>query len=173
MTKSHRPDVLAALGLELGRKRKFSSPGEAAVLAILRTGGLLRRSLASRFESAGLSMTQYNVLRILRGAPEGLPTLQIRRRMLEEAAGITRLVDKLAANGLIERDRPEADRRQVFCRITKKGLDLLEKAEARIGDAHAELVSQLNAEDATALVGLLLQTISSVRNHSKNARLIT
>jgi MarR family transcriptional regulator, organic hydroperoxide resistance regulator len=168
MKKTRGSDVLAALALELGRNNKFSSPGEAAVLAILRTSGLLRRSLASRFESAGLSMTQYNVLRILRGAPEGLPTLQIRRRMLEEAAGITRLVDKLAASGLIERERPGADRRQVFCRITKRGLDLLEKAEVGIGDAHAELISQLDAADATALVGLLLQAISSVRNHAES-----
>lgn len=114
-------------------------------------------------------MAQYNVLRILRGAPEGLPTLQIRRRMLEEAAGITRLVDKLASNGLIERDREEVDRRQVVCRITKKGLEFLEKAETRLGGAHEELVSQLNPDEATALVGLLLQTISSVRNSSKRA----
>lgn len=160
-------DALAALAQELGRKKRFRSPREAAVLAILRTAGLLRRALAARFESEGLTMTQYNVLRILRGAPEGLPTLQIRRRMLEEAAGITRLVDKLYADGLIERDRPGTDRRQVVCRITKKGLGLLEHSDTSLAEAHAELVSELSTAQATELVGLLLHAIESVRANSK------
>jgi len=161
--KSDRKEVLTALAQELGRKKEFRSAGEAAVLAVLRTASLMRRALGSRFESAGLTMTQYNVLRILRGAPEGLPTLQIRRRMLEEAAGITRLVDKLSEDGLIERDRPEDDRRQVWCRVTKKGLDLLERCDARISAAHAELVSELSAEESGELVRLLMKAMESVR----------
>ena len=165
-TTKHEDDVLTALAQELGRKKKFRSPHEAAVLAILRTAAILRRSLAVRFESAGLTMTQYNVLRILRGAPDGLPTLQIRRRMLEEAAGITRLIDKLAAGGLIERDRPGEDRRQVLCRITKKGLELLKQSDDSVADAHARLVNHLDSSDAAELIGLLLQAIRSVRSNS-------
>ena len=154
---------------ELGRKKKFRSTREAAVLAILRAAGLLRRALSARFESDGLTMAQYNVLRILRGAPEGLPTLQIRRRMLEESAGITRLVDKLAAGGLIERDRPGADRRQVLCRITQKGLDQLEQSDASLADAHSELLNRLSAGQASDLVGQLLHAIHSVRANAKKS----
>jgi DNA-binding MarR family transcriptional regulator len=167
MKNKREENALAALAHEIGRKKKFRSAGEGAVLAVLRTAGLLRRSLSAHFETAGVTMTQYNVLRILRGAPAGLPTLQIRRRMLEEAAGITRLVDRLEASGLIVRERPASDRRQVFCRITKQGLGLLEQTESRVSDFHAQLVSQLNHTEATELVGLLMKTIDSVRANSK------
>lgn len=165
---THHEDILANLAQELGRKRKFRSEREAAVLAILRTAALLRRSLAAPFGSVGLTMAQYNVLRILRGAPEGLPTLQIRRRMVEESAGITRLVDKLDTAGLIERDRPGEDRRQILCRITKKGLELLDRCEDSIADSHAALLRQLDSNEATQLIRLLLQTIQSVRSTTKN-----
>jgi DNA-binding MarR family transcriptional regulator len=169
MKDTRDPDVLAALARELGRKNRFRSAREGAVLAILRAAGLLRRALAARFEAEGLTMAQYNVLRILRGAPEGLPTLQIRRRMVEEGAGITRLVDKLETIGLIERDRPGSDRRQVLCRITRKGLDLLEQTDARLADAHAEMLHGLSAGEATQLAGLLLQAIDSVRENGQRS----
>lgn len=169
MKDRREEDALSALAREVGRKRKFRSAGEAAVLAILRTAGLLRRSLSAHFEAAGVTMTQYNVLRILRGAPAGLPTLQIRRRMLEEAAGITRLVDRLESSGLIVRERPVGDRRQILCRITKQGLELLDQAESRVSDFHAQLVSQLNHTEASELVGLLMKTIDSVRTNSRKA----
>ena len=169
MKNRHTDDALAALAHEVGRKKKFRNSGEAAVIAILRTAVLLRRSLSAHFESAGVTMTQYNVLRILRGAPAGLPTLEIRRRMLEEAAGITRLVDRLEASGLIDRERPAADRRQVFCRITTQGLELLENTESRISDFHGQLVSPLSYAEAMELIGLLMKTIDSVRANSKKA----
>ena len=108
-------------------------------------------------------MTHYNVLRILGGAPNGLPTLQIRRRMVEEAAGITRLVDRLAADGLVERDRQSDDRRTVLCRITRKGLKLLERSDESIADAHSAVLGQLSAGEATELVRLLLKAVASIR----------
>jgi len=140
------------------------------VLAILRTAAVLRRALAAQFESVALTMAQYNVLRILRGAPQGLPTLQIRSRMLEEAAGITRLVDKLSADGLIERIRPGVDRRQVLCRITSQGLKLLDQCDGAVADAHADLLGQLNASEATELVSLLFRAMESVRDTAKKLR---
>ena len=163
MSTSYSEDALATLARELGRKKPFRSPREGATLAVLRTAGLLRRSLARRFEAEGLTMTQYNVLRILRGAPDGLPTLQIRRRMVEEAAGITRLVDRLAADGLVERDRQSDDRRTVLCRITRKGLKLLERSDESIADAHNAVLGQLSAGEATELVRLLLKAVASIR----------
>jgi DNA-binding MarR family transcriptional regulator len=163
MDPKHREDALAVLAQELGRKKKFHSQTEAAVLAILRTAAVLRRALAVAFEEAGLTMAQYNVLRILRGTPEGLPTLQIRRRMLEEAAGITRLIDKLSRGGLVERDRPGGDRRQVLCRITRKGLQILERHEAHIDYAHANLIRVLETDEAIQLVALLMKVMDGVR----------
>ena len=167
MRSQPRGNTFAALAQDLGRKKKFRTPGEAAVLAILRSAALLRRALAAHFEAAGMTMAQYNVLRILRGAPEGLPTLQIRRRMLEEAAGITRLVDKLSADGLIERDRPASDRRKVLCRITRRGLELLQKHEGEIDEAHASLIGGLDTKEAGRLVELLLKVNQCVREKRK------
>jgi DNA-binding MarR family transcriptional regulator len=167
--KRDESDPLAALARELGRKTRFRWVGEAAVLAVLRTAALMRRELTPSFEAAGLTMAQYNVLRILRGARDGLPTLQIRRRMLEEGAGITRLVDKLSEDGLIERDRPGGDRRRVVCRITRKGLDLLDRHERRIDEAHGDLVSGMGEGDARELVRLLMKAGEYVRKR-KGAR---
>ncbi len=161
--RSADSDPVAVLAHHLGRKKKFQSRREAAVLAILRAAALLRRALGPAFEPFGLTMAQYNVLRILRGAPEGLQTLQIRRRMLEEAAGITRLADVLSADGLIERARPAGDRRQVVCRITRKGLRLLDQCDAVIADAHARLLRDLSEKEAADLVELLVRALGTSR----------
>jgi MarR family transcriptional regulator, organic hydroperoxide resistance regulator len=150
---------LVHLARSIGREKPFRDSRYAAVLAILRAAAVLRRGLAARFEATGLTMAQYNVLRILRGSPEGLPTLQIRRRMLEESAGITRLVDKLTQAGLIERSREGSDRRRVLCRITGKGLRLLDKHEDNIERAHATLINGFSDEDAAQLVARLMPII--------------
>jgi DNA-binding MarR family transcriptional regulator len=98
---------------------------------ILRTASYLRRSYADVFEQHGITFQQYNVVRILRGAgPDGLPTLEIARRMIDETPGITRLLDRLEAKKLIRRERPANNRRQVICYVTQKGLDLLQELDA-------------------------------------------
>jgi DNA-binding MarR family transcriptional regulator len=98
---------------------------------ILRTASYLRRFYADVFEQHGITFQQYNVVRILRGAgPHGLPTLEIARRMIDEAPGITRLLDRLEAKKLIRRERPANNRRQVICYVTQKGLDLLQELDA-------------------------------------------
>ncbi|MEO6446350.1 MAG: MarR family transcriptional regulator, partial [Gemmatimonadaceae bacterium] len=122
---------------ELQQARAFDNPREEVFLATLRTGALLKRPAAKVVEEHGLSLAQYNVLRILRGAgASGLPTLTIRERMIEEAAGITRLVDKLEGAGLVRRERgASADRRQVFCRITDAGQALLVRLDPLVNTA--------------------------------------
>jgi DNA-binding MarR family transcriptional regulator len=86
----------------------------------------LRRLYADIFEQHGITFQQYNVVRILRGAgPEGLPTLEIVNRMIDQAPGITRLLDRLESKQLIRRERPANNRRKVICYATEKGLDLL------------------------------------------------
>src|ERR1700694_935671 len=104
---------------EIRQTRPFSSPSEEGVVALARTADLMRRSLTRVIEPHGITLQQYNVLRILRGAgEEGLPTLVIGERMIEQTPGVTRLLDRLEAKGLVARCRGESDRRQVFCRLT-------------------------------------------------------
>ena len=111
---------------ELKQNRPFPTVSEEAAVALLRAAALLRRAIAARVEPHGISPAQYNVLRILRGAgDEGLPTLAVRDRLVEEAPGITRLIDKLEDAGHVRRDRTGRDRRTVRCRITAKGTELL------------------------------------------------
>lgn len=118
--------VPRSLQEELQQTRPFGSPAEEALVALMRTAALVRRAIAQRVERYGISPAQYNVLRILRGAGEaGLPTLAVRDRLIEEAPGITRLIDKLEESGYVRRDRTGRDRRMVHCCITQRGLDLL------------------------------------------------
>jgi DNA-binding MarR family transcriptional regulator len=120
-----------ALLREIRQTRPFSSPAEEATVGLLRTCDLLRRLLAGVVDPRGITLQQYNVLRILRGAgPEGLPTLEIGARMIEEAPGITRLLDRLERKVLVERWRCPRDARRVLCRITRPGLRLLARLDA-------------------------------------------
>jgi len=102
---------------------------------------------------------QYNVLRILRGAePEGLPTLTIAERMIERTPGITRMIDRLEAKGLVVREiRPE-DRRCVHCRITEKGLNLLELLDAPVEEANQAAFRGLNEREIEQITELLEKT---------------
>lgn len=115
---------------EIQQSRPFRSLSQEAFIGIARTASVLNRLTASILESEGISVAQYNVLRILRGAgEEGLPTLSIRDRMIDPAAAITRLVDKLESAGLIARERAACDRRQVLCRITQSGSAMLARLD--------------------------------------------
>ena len=97
---------------EIKQSRPFPSKGEEAVVALMRTSDLVRRLVSDVVEPHGITLQQYNVLRILRGSrPDSLPTLEIAARMIEQAPGITRLLDRLERKGLIRRQRCPEDRR--------------------------------------------------------------
>lgn len=142
---------------ELQQRRPFRSKREEVFLALLRSAAVIRRPVSKVVEEHQLSLAQYNVLRILRGAGDaGLPTLAIRERMIEEAAGITRLIDKLEGAGLVVRDRgASADRRQVFCRITPAGLALLATIDPQVASSTDEVLTQLDDSRLDALLELL------------------
>ena len=96
------------------------------------------------------------MLRILRGAgPEGIPTLTIGERMIEQTPGVTRLVDRLERKGLVARNPCPTDRRRVFCRITPKGLDLLKELDDPINRWDAQAVSVLPPSELDSLINLL------------------
>jgi len=134
----------------------FRSREQQATLGLLRTADAMKRSLAQVIEPHGITPQQYNVLRILRGAgPEGLPTLTIGERMIEQTPGVTRLVDRLERKGLVERNPCPKDRRRVFCQITPKGLELLTELDEPVNRWDAQAVSVLQPSDLDSLITLL------------------
>ena len=105
---------------EIRQRRPFPSAGQECVVSVMRTADLLRRRGAAFLEPFGITVQQFNVLRILRGGgPNGLPTLEVGARMVEETPGITRLLDRLESKGLVRRQRCPKDRRQHLCWITE------------------------------------------------------
>jgi DNA-binding MarR family transcriptional regulator len=131
------PNRPSRLQREIKQSRPFRSISQEATLGLLKTTDLLRRHLARIVgqvcQADELTLQQYNVLRILRGAGvEGLPTLEIASRMVEQTPGITRLIDRLEVKGFVARERSGEDRRQVTCRITRAGLALLAKLDDQV-----------------------------------------
>jgi MarR family transcriptional regulator, organic hydroperoxide resistance regulator len=145
-----------ALQDEIKQTRPFRSSAEEVVVSVLRTAAVMQRNLAQVVEAHGITIQQYNVLRILRGAGDaGLPTLAIRDRMVEEAAGITRLLDKLETAGHVIRERSTPDRRQVLCHITATGLTLLAGLDEPVDAVNDAAVSTLDKAEQAKLAELL------------------
>lgn len=141
---------------EIRQRRPFPSIAQEAVVALLRTTDLVRRHAIALIEPHGLTLQQYNVLRILRGAStDGLPTLEIADRMIEQTPGITRLLDRLEAKELVRRQRCLKDRRQHLCWITPKGLAILQKLDAPAVRQAEESMKGLRRKDREAFVQLL------------------
>ena len=140
-----------------GRKgrRRVGSPEEAAFLDLLRTTDMLSRGLVQVLKVEDLSSTQYNVLRILRGAPEGLPCGEIANRMITRDPDVTRLLDRLEKRALISRCRETKDRRTVRARIAPEGLRVLAKLDDPIQTAHRQQLGHLGRERLQALTELL------------------
>lgn len=139
------------------RPRASTTPAAPDVAtAVLRTADVLRRRVAAALEPHGITSQQYNVLRILRGAhPGSLPTLEVGARMIEQTPGVTRLLDRLEAKGLVQRERGADDRRLVECRITRAGRALLAELDAPIDQVNRQAVRSLAATERRSLVQLL------------------
>ena len=139
-----------------GSKTRHSpSLEEAVFLDLLRTSDVLSRRLAYILKNEDLSSNQYNVLRILRGAPEGLACGEIGSRMISRDPDITRLLDRLEKRGLISRCREAKDRRTVLTRISPEGLKLLARLDEPVQQAHREQLGHLGRERLKALTELL------------------
>lgn len=142
--------------MEIAQRRPFHSIKAEVAVSILRTAALIERHFAQVVARTGVTTQQYNVLRILRGAgEEGLPTLVIRDRMIHAAPGITRLLDKLEKAGLARRERTSPDRRQVFCYITQRGLEVLEQLDVEMREADEIAVGSLTEPEQRQLLKLL------------------
>ena len=147
--------------------RPFRSVAQEGVIALLLAAEALRNRFAALLAGhEEITPQQYNVLRILRGAgTAGLPTLDIVERMVEKTPGITRLIDRLEAAHLVERERPDSDRRQVFCRITERGEKLLRELDPEVDALDDDALASLSKREVTELVALL----DRIRNHAAQA----
>src|ERR1700752_3769040 len=130
--------------------RREACPEEAAFLELLRTTDQLSRGLVPLLKAEELSPTQYNVLRILRGALEGLPCGEIGQRMITRDPDITRLLDRLEKRGLIARWRDAKDRRMVLARITPEGLKMLDRLDEPMQEGHRKQIGHLGREPLKA-----------------------
>lgn len=135
---------------------KFDSLEQAAYLHLWRTYDRLRSIEDELFSRVGLSAQQYNTLRLLAAvAPDSLPTLVIAQRLISRAPDITRLLDRLEAQGLIARERKSDNRRVVAVRITEQGLRLLADLADEVQRVHREQFGHLAPEALEQLVELL------------------
>ena len=144
----------AAVQAEL-KPKPGSSPEEVAHLEMMRTMETLSHRFAQVLKAEDLSSTQYNVLRILRGAPEGLPCGEIGNRVGTRDSDITRLLDRLEKRGLISRCRESKDRRTVWTRITPEALELLARLDKPMRAAHLERLGHLGPKRLNLLADLL------------------
>jgi DNA-binding MarR family transcriptional regulator len=134
------------------KQERFESPLQEAVLNLLVAAEHLRNRTQEICERQGITRGQFNVLRILKGVhPDGHPRCEVAVRMVERAPDITRLIDRLEKEGLVERARGEADARQSIARITKKGLSLLERLSPELDTIHEELKSKMSVAEAETL----------------------
>jgi DNA-binding MarR family transcriptional regulator len=141
---------------EIKQSKPFRSRSQEAYLALLRTADDMRRHVGQVLEPAGITLQQYNVLRILRGAgPGGLPTLAIGERMLERTPGVTRLIDRMEEKGWVTRTRCMEDRRRVWCQITDEGLRLLSPLDQQVSAVDDSLEQVLEQDQLAALIGYL------------------
>jgi len=143
-------------------KRRPPCAEEVAFVDLLRTCDLLSRPLPQLLKSEDLSATQYNVLRILRGSPEGLTCGEIASRMITRDPDITRLLDRLEKRGLISRWREARDRRVVMAKITADGLKVLARLDESVEETHRKQLGHMGKEKLRALAALLNDARSQV-----------
>jgi MarR family transcriptional regulator, organic hydroperoxide resistance regulator len=154
---------------EIQQTKPFPTPAHEASVGLLRTTDILRRRLNLVAGRHGITIQQYNVLRILRGAgEEGLPTLSVAERMVEQTPGITRLIDRLEAKGLVRRARCREDRRQVLCWITETGLAVIEALESPIFQVVAGSFAGMNDEEQRSLIDFLDRIRAAERTPEKD-----
>jgi DNA-binding MarR family transcriptional regulator len=145
------------VGQAIRQIKPFASKRQEGILALLLASEVVRWRFARVLAGKGdLTFQQYNVLRILRGAGgKGLATLSIVERMIEHTPGITRLIDRLEAKGLVARDRAREDRRQVLCRITPAAIAELKALDPAVTRADQEGLGDLSDKEVASLIRLL------------------
>src|SRR6266849_2432284 len=140
---------------ELKKKRPFESPEQEAALSVLRTSDQLQIRFARLFREHGLTPSQYNILRILRGEGKPLPILEIASRTITVVPGITGLIDRLEQAGFVNRLRCEKDRRVIFVALTDHGTKTLAALDEPLVALHRKLLGHLSQAELKELIRLL------------------
>ena len=143
---------------EIKQTKPFAFLEQEAVVSLLRTASYVRLQYGHLVQEEGITTQQYNILRILRGAAQALPTMDISERLVDQTPGITRLLDRLEKKHLIARDRCPHDRRQVLCTITDQAIQLLERLEEPINQLDTTSLASLSSDEINSLL-ILLQSI--------------
>jgi DNA-binding MarR family transcriptional regulator len=143
---------------ELKQTVPFSSREQEAYLSLLRTADALQSRVEAKLKEFGLTGTQYNALRILRGAgADGIPCSEIGERMITRDPDVTRLLDRLQKRGLVERSRGKQDRRVIYGKITATGLKLLREMDAPVDKHGREMLRHVSQANLKLLIDLLEQ----------------
>lgn len=141
---------------EIRQTRPFTSPAQEAFLSLGRTWAVLEHAFSEMVKPYGITPTQYNVLRILRGAgDDGLCRAAVMERLIAKVPDVTRLLDRMEASGLVDRERDSPDRRFVNTRITAEGLRLLDELEEPVQALHRKHFRALNRSELSTLIELL------------------
>jgi DNA-binding MarR family transcriptional regulator len=141
---------------EIKQKKPFSGVHEEVVLAAMRTADLLQLPMNEVLRAAGLTQSQYNVLRILRGAADdGLPCGEISERMVRRDPDLTRLLDRLEARALVTRARGTADRRVVRALISENGKKLLDELDHPVDQSLRQALAHVPASRLKQLLEIL------------------
>ncbi len=134
------------------KQARFENPQHEAVLNLMVAAAYVRARIEQVCAEHGITEGQYNALRILRGAhPDGYPRCEIARRMIERAPDVTRLIDRLEKQALVERARSGEDRRLSITIVTRKGLQILERMQPAMNAVHHELIERMPDRDAREL----------------------
>jgi DNA-binding MarR family transcriptional regulator len=143
---------------ELKQRKPFRTLEEETSVSLARTAALMEYAASEVLRRYGLTPTQYNVLRILRGAePDGLGRNEVRERLIFKVSDATRLLDRLEEMGLVARTRGGDDRRVVVARITRKGLDRLAPLDGEIEQFHQQKLGHMGERKLRALLNLLAE----------------
>lgn len=154
-TKGRYTTPMSQLQFEIKQSRAFTSTAEEALLNLQRTADHIQIAFTRLFREHGITPQQYNVLRILRGAGEPLPILEIGDRMVTVVPAITGLIDRLEKQGQVRRTRSEADRRVVSVTILGTGLKLLADLDKPIADLDKLLLEHMEEKELKKLIQLL------------------
>ncbi len=154
------------IAAEIKQRKPFGSLEEEANIALMRTADVLASRAFALFKTHGISPTQYNVLRILRGAGAGgRRCSEIGERMITRDPDITRLLDRMEKSGLIARTRGKEDRRVVVARITPPGLDLLHELDRPVAELNKRLLGHMGERKLRSLLALLNQARNGEGNN--------
>lgn len=145
----------ARLQEEIAQRRPFDSLEQAAYLSMQRTANLLVQGFTELLRPRGLTATQYNVLRILRGASRPLTCSEVGGRMIAHDPDVTRLLDRLEKQGLVRRERSSEDRRVVVTEITAEGRRLVDDLDQPVARLHEEQLGHMGDRKLRTLVSLL------------------